>query len=317
MFETQTFAEEGTIMSVNMVVVGSIALDTIKTFREKRERILGGSATYFSTVSSFFTKVGMVGVAGKDFSEEHIAFLKSRGVDVTGFEQIEGKTFHWAGEYGEDFGDATTHATELNVFETFDPKLPEDYKTAPFLFLANIHPALQKKVIEGVKKPRLIALDTMNFWIKNPETRSTLISILPKIDVLFVNRQEAALLSGERTLGRGVRALLEMGPKRLVVKLGELGAMTASKDGWFFAPAFPCSEIVDPTGAGDSFGGGFMGAIAESGDLSPASFRRAMLYGSTMGSFTVEDFSIDSYKNMTRARIDERFAKIAEMTKPD
>ncbi|MBF0503277.1 MAG: sugar kinase [Candidatus Riflebacteria bacterium] len=300
---------------MNMVVVGSIALDTIKTFRETRERILGGSATFFSTVASFFTKVGMVGVAGRDFDNKHIAFLRERGIDMSGFEQVEGKTFHWAGGYGEDFGDATTHTTELNVFETFDPKLPESYKNAPFLFLANIHPALQKKVIEIVNKPRLIALDTMNFWITNPQTHSILISILPHIDVLFVNRQEAALLSGERTLARAVRKLLEMGPKRLVVKLGELGAMTASKDGWFFAPAFPCAEIVDPTGAGDSFGGGFMGALAEKGDLSPASYRKAMLYGSAMGSITVEDFSIDSYRTMTRGHIDDRFAKIMEMTK--
>ncbi len=298
-------------MSVKMIVVGSIAYDTLQTPKGKRERALGGSATYFSTVASYFTKVGLVGVAGTDFEAAHIEFLKEHGVDTAGFERAEGKTFHWSGSYGEDFGDATTHSTCLNVFEKFDPKLPADYQNVEFLFLANIHPALQMRVIEKVKKPRLIALDTMNFWITS--ALEDLKKVLGHIDVLFLNQQEALMLSGEKKLSGAVPKLLSMGPKRLVIKLGELGAFTVTEAGRFFAPAFPCKEIADPTGAGDSFAGGFMGSLAEHGDLSENGFRRSMLYGSTMGSFTVENFSLDTYKTLTRKAIDERFRAIKEM----
>jgi len=298
-------------MSVKMIVVGSIAYDTLQTPKGKRERALGGSATYFSTVASYFTKVGLVGVAGTDFEAAHIEFLKGHGVDISGFERVEGKTFHWSGSYGEDFGDATTHSTCLNVFEKFDPKLPADYQNVEFLFLANIHPALQMRVIEKVKKPRLIALDTMNFWITS--ALDDLKKVLKHIDVLFLNQQEALMLSGEKKLSGAVPKLLSMGPKRLVIKLGELGAFTVTEAGRFFAPAFPCKEIADPTGAGDSFAGGFMGSLAEHGDLSENGFRRSMLYGSTMGSFTVENFSLDTYKTLTRKAIDERFRAIKEM----
>lgn len=298
-------------MSVNMIVVGSVAYDSLQTPKGKRERALGGSAVYFSTVASYFTRVGLVGVAGRDFEPAHLQFLRDHGVDLQGFEQVEGKTFHWAGSYGEDFGDATTHATNLNVFENFAPKLPQEYTAAPFVFLANIHPVLQRKVIESVGKPRLLALDTMNFWITG--ALSELQETIKKVDILFLNRQEAALLAGEKKLAAGVRKLLEMGPKRLVVKLGELGALTATKDSWFFAPAFPCENLTDPTGAGDSFAGGFMGHLAQTGDLSEKGFRNAMVYGSSMGSITCENFSLDSYLTLTRKEIDARFAKIAEM----
>lgn len=300
-------------MSVNMIVVGSVAYDTLQTPKGKRERALGGSAVYFSTVSSYFTKVGLVGVAGKDFEPTHIQFLRDHEVDLEGFEQVDGKTFHWAGSYGEDFGDATTHATNLNVFESFAPKLPQTYAEAPVVFLANIHPALQRKVIESVKKPKVLALDTMNFWITG--ALAELKETIKKVDILFLNRQEAAQLANEKKLAAGVRKLLEMGPKRVVVKLGELGALTATKDSWFFAPAFPCDDLTDPTGAGDSFAGGFMGHLAQTGDLTEKGFREAMIYGSTMGSITCENFSIDSYHKLTRKDIDARFAKIAEMIK--
>ncbi|HNV68160.1 MAG TPA: PfkB family carbohydrate kinase, partial [Candidatus Ozemobacteraceae bacterium] len=217
---------------------------------------------------------------------------------------------HWSGSYGEDFGDATTHATELNVFESFDPKLPESYRNVPYLFLANIHPALQLKVIEKVARPKLIALDTMNFWISS--FVDDLKKVIQKVDVLFLNRQEAMQLSGEKKLVQAYQKLLTLGPKRLVIKLGELGAMTVTKDSTFFVPAFPCPGITDPTGAGDSFGGGFMGHIAQSDDLSENGFRRAMLYGSTRGSFTVENFSIDTYRQLKRADIDARYHKLME-----
>jgi sugar/nucleoside kinase (ribokinase family) len=304
------------MMSVNMIVVGSIALDTLTTPKGTRKMALGGSAVYFSTVASYFTRVGLVGVAGTDFPAEHVDFLKNHQVDVSGFEQVEGRTFHWAGSYGEDFGDATTHATELNVFETFDPKLPPAFETAPYVFLANIHPSLQLKVIEKVQKPKLLALDTMNFWITGalPQLKQ----VLDKIDVLFVNKQEAFQLSGETKFAPAIRKLLTMGPKRLVVKMGELGAMTATAHAdWFFVPAFPCADISDPTGAGDSFGGGFMGWLAKTGDLSETGFRRAMLYGSAMGSITVENFSLDSYRNLTWEAIEQRAAQVRRMLTVD
>ncbi len=302
-------------MSVKMVVVGSVAYDAVATPADKRERALGGAAVYFSTVSSFFTQVGLVGVAGTDFAQADIDWLKSRKVDLDGFTQVNGKTFFWSGSYGQDFGDATTHATELNVFESFDPKLPPAYVDVPYLFLANIHPALQLKVIEQVKKPKLIALDTMNFWIGG--FREALLAAIKKVDVLFVNKQEALQLAGETKLVPAYRKLLTLGPKRLVVKLGELGALTVTSQGSFMVPAFPLDHIVDPTGAGDSFGAGFMGCVAESDDVSEAGFRRAMTYGSATGSITCENFSIDSYRKIDRKTIDQRQQAIANMLRLD
>ncbi|RCK80918.1 MAG: Ribokinase [Candidatus Ozemobacter sibiricus] len=300
-------------MTVKMIVVGSVAYDTLKTPKGTRERALGGSATYFATVASYFTKVGLVGVAGEDFEAAHINFLKKHGVDLAGFEQVPGQTFHWSGSYGEDFGDATTHSTCLNVFESFDPKLPPAYQQVEFLFLANIHPALQMKVIQRVKKPRLIGLDTMNFWITS--ALPALKKVLKKVDVLFLNHQEALMLSGEKKLNSAVPALLKMGPQRLVIKMGELGALTATARTRFFTPAFPLSSITDPTGAGDSFAGGFMGTLARTGDLTENGFRRAMLYGSAMGAFTCEKFSLDTYKTLTRAKIEARFKALKAMLK--
>jgi len=300
---------------VNMIVVGSIALDTIATPKGKREMALGGSAVYFSTVASYFTRVGLVGVAGKDFSEEHLQFLRSHGVDLEGFEQVDGKTFHWAGSYSDDFGDATTHATNLNVFESFSPKIPESYKKAPYVFLANIHPSLQIKVIEQVEKPKLIALDTMNFWINGalPELKAA----LKKVDVVFLNKQEALQLAEDTKLVPAYRKILEMGPKRVIIKMGEIGALTATKDSSFFVPSYPCKDLADPTGAGDSFAGGVMGYLAQSGNVTENGFRRAMIYGATMGSITVEGFSLDSYKELTRNEMDQRYRKIFSMIKVD
>jgi sugar/nucleoside kinase (ribokinase family) len=300
-------------MSVNMIVVGSIALDSLVTPKGKREKALGGSAVYFSTVASYFTRVGLVGVAGRDFAPEYQDFLKSHGIDLEGFQQVDGETFHWSGSYSDDFGDATTHATHLNVFESFDPQLPEAYQAVPFVFLANIHPSLQMKVISQVKAPKLIALDTMNFWITGNPTE--LKEVIKKVDVLFLNRQEAMQLADDRKLVTAYRKILEMGPKRVVIKMGELGAMTATKDSSFFVPSFPCHDLTDPTGAGDSFAGGFMGYLAQSGNLTENGFRRAMIYGSTMGSITVEGFSLDSYKNLARSALDDRYRRIVDTIK--
>ncbi|MBF0546348.1 MAG: sugar kinase [Candidatus Riflebacteria bacterium] len=298
-------------MSVNIVVVGSVAYDTLATPKGRREKALGGSASYFSTVASYFTKPGLVGAVGEDFKPEYIEFLTKRNVDMSGLEKLPGKTFHWSGSYSDDFGDATTHATELNVFEHFSPKLPSHFRTAPFLFLANIHPQLQIKVIQDVQKPRLIALDTMNLWINIslPQLKEA----IKLVDILFVNRQEAAMLSGEKKLANAIHKLLQMGPKRLVIKMGELGAMTATETDRFFVPAFPCPEITDPTGAGDSFAGGFMGWIAKTGDLSENNFRKAMILGTVMGSITVENFSLDSYHTLSQDEIMERYSQVLDM----
>ncbi len=295
-----------------MIVVGSVAYDSLQTPKGKRDRALGGSAVYFSTVASYFTKVGLVGVAGKDFEEAHVKFLQDHGVDMAGFDhKNEGETFHWSGSYGDDFGDATTHDTRLNVFETFDPQLPEDYRNAELVFLGNIHPALQLKVIERVNKPKIIALDTMNLWIDI--TRDVLLQALKKIDILFINFQEALMLAQEKKFAPAVNRLLDMGPSRIIVKMGELGAMTATRENRFFVPAFPCLDITDPTGAGDSFGGGFMGSLARHGDYSEMGMRRSMLYGSAMGSITVENFSLDSYQALKPEMIEERFEALKKM----
>lgn len=299
-------------MSIQITVVGSIAYDSLKTPKGTRKKALGGSAVYFSTVASYFTKVGLVGVAGNDFKDSDIAFLEDHSVDLKGFEkQKEGKTFHWSGSYGEDFGDATTLDTQLNVFEQFNPNLPKEYADAPMLFLGNIHPALQLQVIQSVNKPRIIALDTMNLWIDT--TNALLQQVIKKVDILFINFQEALMLSNEKKFAPAVNKLLEMGPKRIVVKMGELGAMTATSTSRFFVPAFPCLDITDPTGAGDSFAAGFIGSLAKHQDFSEMGIRKSMLYGSVMGSLTVENFSLDTYKNLTTEKIERRYDNIKEM----
>ena len=299
-------------MSVKMIVVGSVAYDTLQTPKGKKERALGGSAIYTSTVASYFTEVGLVGVAGKDFEPEHIEFLKQHNIDLKGFDiKDDGRTFHWSGSYGEDFGDATTHDTQLNVFENFDPVLPPDYKNAELVFLGNIHPALQLKVIERVDNPKVIALDTMNLWIDT--TNELLKKAVSKVDILFINFQEALMLAEEKKFAPAVARLLDMGPKRIVIKMGELGAMCATRTDRFFIPAFPVMDITDPTGAGDSFAGGFMGSLARHGDYSEKGMRRSMIYGSAMGSITVENFSLDSYKDLKAEAIEQRFYDLKKM----
>ena len=299
-------------MSIKIVVFGLIGFDNIETPKEKRERILGGAASYFSTVASYFTKVGLVSVVGKDFEEKYVDFLKNHGVDLAGLEQSsEGYTFNWVGSYGEDFGDATTHKNALNIFETFNPVLPESYKNAELLFIANIHPSLQIQIINQAKNPKIIALDTMNLWINT--TRDRLLEAIKKVDILFVNENEAKLLAQEKRFAHAVSRLLELGPKRIVVKLGELGAMMATKETRFFVPAFPSLEVTDPTGAGDSFAGGFMGSLAKYGDYSEKGFRKSMLYGSAMGSLTVENFSLETYENLDPKRIEERYQALKDM----
>jgi sugar/nucleoside kinase (ribokinase family) len=286
------------------------------------DRILGGSATYFSLAASYFTEVRVVAVVGDDFTAEHEAVLKRRGVVTDGIEHASGKTFFWSGEYGENLNEAKTHATELNVFEHFRPQVPEKYLGSEFLFLANIDPVLQAGVRRQMNHTRLVGGDTMNYWI-NGKPRE-LAETLKLIDVLLINDGEARMLSGDSSLPRAANKVLARGPRGLVVKHGEYGATIFFREGAFGigthpfrAPALPIEEVHDPTGAGDSFAGGFMGYIASQGELNREVLKRAMFYGGVMGSFAVERFGPDRLTTLTRDEIDARFQIFRELTHLD
>lgn len=297
---------------MSIIVVGSIALDTVKTPYGEKKEALGGSALYFSSAASFFTKVSLIGVIGRDFPQADIQFLARRGVDLSGLEVTDGQTFRWAGSYTGDMNEATTHATHLNVFQSFRPKLSPAHEKAEFVFLANIDPVLQRDVIAKVKKPKAVGCDTMNFWItgKRDELRET----LKHVDIMFVNDAEARQLSGQSNLVKAARAIRAMGPRILVIKKGEHGAMLFSGFGVFAIPALPIENVFDPTGAGDSFAGGFMGYLAAQGRISDAVLRRAMVYGSVMASFNVERFSMDRLKTLRKPEIRERFNQFRKLT---
>jgi sugar/nucleoside kinase (ribokinase family) len=298
---------------MSIVVVGSIALDSVETPFGKKERALGGSATYFSVAASFFTKdIKIVGVVGDDFPQEHIDFLQSRGIDLTGLERVNGKTFYWSGRYGYNLNVAETLATELNVFETFQPKLPESYRDAKYVFLANINPELQIDVLKQVHKPELVVIDTMNLWIS--ERRSELLEAIKDVDIFVLNDAEVRQLTGESNLFKAARKVLTYGPERVIVKKGEHGSVVCSKTSCFISPAYPLEDIFDPTGAGDSFAGGFLGYLASMEELSETNIRKAMVYGTVLASFNVEDFSLDRQRTLTRADIESRFAEIRSMT---
>ncbi|MFC1742447.1 PfkB family carbohydrate kinase [Candidatus Riflebacteria bacterium] len=301
---------------MSILVVGSIAYDTIKTPVKKVERALGGSAVYFSTVASFFTKVRMVGVAGADFADADMDWLKSRNIDTSGLQITSGKTFHWDGEYSAALADAQTHNTELNVFENFDPKLEGEMKSPDILFLANIDPTLQINVIKQVEKPKLIVLDTMNLWIDNKLTE--LKKAFSMVDVLIINETEARMLTGEKKVIACGEKLFEFGPKKIVIKLGEYGATYFGKgpDGisYFFGPAYPTKKIIDPTGAGDSFAGGFVGYLGTCDTLDDEAFCLAVVYGGVTASLTVEDFSIDRYRGLKADELQKRFETCYDMT---
>ncbi len=290
---------------MSITVVGSIALDSVKTPFGEAKEALGGSALYFSSAASFFCPVSLVGVIGQDFPREDIQFLTKRGVDLSGLEVAPGQTFRWSGSYQYDMNEAKTHATHLNVFETFHPKLSEKHQKAEFLFLANIHPALQREVIGKVEKPLAIGCDTMNFWIQG--SRDELLQTIKLVDIMFINDAEARMLAGVPNLVKAAAAIRKMGPKILVVKKGEHGAMLFTDHAVFVVPAYPLEEVFDPTGAGDSFAGGFMGYLASRGEVNDRNLRRAMIYGSVMASFNVEKFSMDRLKTLTREEIEERF----------
>jgi len=302
-----------------LLVVGSIAFDSIKTRRGQVDRILGGSATYFSLAASYFTDVRVVAVVGDDFTAEHEAVLKRRGVATDGIERAPGKTFFWSGEYGENFNEAKTLVTELNVFQNFHPQVPQTYLNTEFLFLANIDPVLQAGVRRQMPCARVVGGDTMNYWINHkPQELSETLKL---IDVLLINDTEARMLSGDSSLPRAANKVLACGPRGLVVKHGEYGATIFFRQGAFGigrhpfrAPALPIEEVRDPTGAGDSFAGGFMGYIASQGELNREVLKRAMFYGGVMGSFAVECFGPERLTSLTREEIDARFEIFRELT---
>ena len=298
---------------MSLRVVGSVALDSVETPFGRKEDILGGSATYFSTSASFFTPARVVAVVGEDFPEQHLNFLRGRGIDLEGLTRESGRTFRWKGRYGYELNEAQTLDTQLNVFQAFSPKLPESYRDTPYVFLGNIHPELQSQVLDQVRAPKLVAADTMNFWING--SKPALLKTLKRVNLLFVNDAEARQLAGEHNVVKAARAILGMGPQRVVIKRGEYGALLFDREHIFACPAFPLAEVFDPTGAGDTFAGGFMGALATSpGGPDEAVLRRAMVMGSVMASFTVEKFSLERLREVTRPEIHARFAEFRKLT---
>ncbi|MCE5313523.1 MAG: PfkB family carbohydrate kinase [Armatimonadota bacterium] len=301
-------------MSENSVlIVGSVALDTVETPTGKVERALGGAAVYSSVAASFFAPVKVVGVVGEDFPKEHLDFLASRKIDTKGIQIIPGgKTFHWAGSYEGDMNQANTKITELNVFQAFSPELPEDYKSSKYVFLANIDPELQLKVLDQVPGAKLTACDTMNFWISSK--KDALLKVLKRVDIVFINDAEVRQLTGITNITRAASVIHELGPKYVIVKKGEHGAVMYCNESMCFAAAsYPLEEVTDPTGAGDSFAGGFMGYIASVGEITDINIRKAVIYGSTMASYNVQDFSLDMFKRLTLSQIDTRYDEFRQI----
>ncbi|MCU1305718.1 MAG: Ribokinase [Acidobacteriaceae bacterium] len=303
---------------MSILVVGSVAFDGIKTPSGKVDRCLGGSATYFSLAASFFTDVRVVAVVGDDFTAEDEAVMVKRGVDISGLQRAKGKTFFWRGEYGENMNEAKTLSTDLNVFETFNPQIPPQYLDSDYLFLANIDPVLQSSVRKQMSKAQLVGGDTMNYWITGKAAE--LAETLKGIDVLLINDNEARMLGKTSSLPRAAQKILAHGPRVLVIKHGEYGATAFFKEAGlhpFRAPALPIEEVVDPTGAGDCFAGGFMGYIAGQTELNREVFKRAMFYGGVMGSFAVEQFGTQRFSDLSRGEIDARFELFRELSHLD
>ena len=301
---------------MSLLVVGSVAFDAIETPFGKADRILGGAATYFAVAASYFTHVSLVGIVGEDFTEKDAAIFKGRRIDTTGLERAAGKTFFWAGRYSENMNERTTLATELNVFAEFKPRLPESYRKSEYIFLANIDPTLQRSVLHQVtRRPKVVALDTMNYWIER--TPEELRETLRHTHILMINDTETRQLSNEHNLLRAARHIFTLGPNVLVIKRGEYGAMMVHSRRAFTVPAFPLEQVHDPTGAGDTFAGGFMGYLASAGRVNEAELRRAMVYGSVMGSFTVEKFGLERLRKLKRSEIHQRarhFSKLTQFT---
>jgi len=289
---------------VSLLVVGSVAIDSVETPLGRAADVVGGAATYFALAASFFAPVRMVAAIGDDFPEQALSDLRERGVDLSGVERRPGTTLRWSGRYHEDMNVRDTLALDLGVFAAFQPLLPAAYRDSRFVFLANIDPRLQQAVLEQLPAPGIVGCDTMNHWIL--ESRADLERLLQRVGILVINDEEARLLSGERNVVRAARRILTLGPKTILIKRGEYGVIQFSANSVFAVPAFPLEEVFDPTGAGDSFAGGFMGYIARSGDLSEHNLRRAVVYGSAMGSFAVEKFSIQRLLEVGPAEVAAR-----------
>ena len=303
----------GTGESMSIVVVGSVAFDAIESPFGKVEKTIGGAATYFSVAASLFAPVRVVAVIGDDFGSDEMKVFEGRDIDTSGIVRVEGgRTFFWSGEYGFDLNVAHTRDTQLNVFADFRPELPEAFRSSELVFLANIAPELQLDVLEQVNDPKLVALDTMNYWIES--ALEPLEKVISKIDLLVINEGEARQLTDQANLVRATRKLLARGPRWVVVKRGEYGSLMATGDDIFAAPAYPLEEVFDPTGAGDSFAGGLMGWLASCGEIDDDQIRQAIVYGSIMASYTVEKFGLDRLREITREDLDSRLAMFRKVT---
>jgi sugar/nucleoside kinase (ribokinase family) len=298
---------------MDVLVVGSAALDSIETPFGKADDVLGGSAIYFSSAASNFTKVHVVAVVGEDFPMREIGYLKQKRVNFSGLMVEKGKTFRWGGKYDFDVNNRETLFTHLNVFENFNPTIPDSYKDIPYVFLANIQPELQLQVLLQINRPKLVVMDTMNFWIEG--TPDSLQEVLKLVDILIINDSEVRQLAKENNLLKASKIINKMGPHTLVIKKGEHGALLVTDSSYFIAPAYPLEKVIDPTGAGDTFAGGFVGYLAKVNDSSPAALRRAVVYGSTLGSFCVEGFSVERLRNLTEGDINSRYQEFVELTK--
>lgn len=297
----------------SVVIVGSIALDSVQTPVETHADMLGGSASYASVSASFFAPVKLVGVVGSDFPKRYIRMLRKRGIDLAGLQIADGKTFRWTGVYEWDYNTRRTLSTELNVFELFNPTLPPDYAAAPFVMLGNIHPALQHRVLDQVRKPRFILCDTMNLWIET--AKPELLRLLKRVDALCLNDSEARELTGQTSLIKAGRAILGLGPRFVVIKKGEHGALLFSGGDFFSAPAYPLEDLRDPTGAGDCFAGALIGCVARAGKATNDVLRRAIIHGSVMASFNVENFSLKRLETLTARDIARRYAEFVRLSR--
>jgi len=297
---------------MSILVVGTVAFDSIETPRGFAERVLGGSASYFAVAASFFSPVKIVGVVGEDFPEDYLEIFSQRGVDLQGLKRAPGETFHWRGRYHEDLNVRDTVELHLNVLTGFSPTLPESYRDAEYVFLGNIDPGMQIEVLSQLRRMRLVACDTMDHWIQG--SGEALRKLLRRIEMLIINDSEARLLSGEHNIVRAARSILKMGPKVVLIKRGEYGVLQFSDSSIFATPAYPLEEVFDPTGAGDSFAGGFLGHLARSGDHGQGGLRRAIVYGSVVASFTVEDFGLQRLTRLSVEEIEERYQRFIELT---
>jgi sugar/nucleoside kinase (ribokinase family) len=297
---------------MSVLVVGSIALDNVRTPFGRADDALGGSATFFTAAASCFCPVQVVGVVGDDFPQAGLDFFRERDVDISGVETAAGESFRWTGEYSYDLNSRETLETRLGVFADFAPRIPEAFRSTEWVFLGNIDPALQIDVLDQIERPRLVACDTMNFWIEGK--RDTLLDLLPRLDLLLVNDSEARELSGDFNLARAARWIHERGPRYVIIKKGEHGAILFTPTSVFFAPGYPLEEVFDPTGAGDAFAGGLMGALAQMGEVTDSALRRAVIYGSAMGSFAVERFSVERFRDLEMYEIEARVRQFREMT---